>query len=298
MTREFNEKNATAAVIGRLSGCSDPRTRQIAAAVVTHLHALVRDVEPSMEEWLAAIEFLTQTGRMCSDTRQEFVLLSDTLGVSMLVDAINNRREARATESTVLGPFHVAGAPARQMGDNISMDGAGEPVVVFGHVRDQEGRPLAGATLDVWQTSSGGFYDIQDSGQPHMNLRGLFTTGADGRYFFRTVKPSSYAIPTDGPVGRMLLALGRHPMRPAHIHFIVGAPECAPVTTHLFVEGDPYLDSDAVFGVKESLIVPFVRHDDPREAAQLGVANPYYTATYDFVLVRRADLEGRPLRVG
>ena len=285
--RDFNEQNATEAVLERLSGCTDPRIKQIATAVITHLHAVVREVEPNMDEWMAAIQFLTRTGQMCDDTRQEFILVSDTLGVSMLVDAINNRKPSGATESTVLGPFHVAGAPPRDMGDDISLDGRGEPVYVSGVVRDQEGKPIRGATLDVWQTSSDGFYDMQDERQPEMNLRGLFTTGADGRFCFRTVKPCSYPIPADGPVGKMLLALGRHPMRPAHIHFIVGAQGFEPVTTHLFVAGDEYLDSDAVFGVKQSLIVPFVRREDAREAERLRVTNPYYTVDYDFTLVRR-----------
>jgi protocatechuate 3,4-dioxygenase beta subunit len=157
---------------------------------------------------------------------------------------------------------------------------------VSGLVRDQEGKPIGGASLDVWQTSSDGFYDIQDDRQPEMNLRGQFTTGADGCFFFRTIKPSSYPIPSDGTVGQMLRALGRHPMRPAHIHFIVSARGFEPVTTHVFVEGDEYLDSDAVFGVKQSLIIPFVRRDNAREAERVGVANPFYTAQYDFTLVR------------
>jgi len=209
------------------------------------------------------------------------------LGVSMLVDALNHRKPSGATESTVLGPFFVAGAPKMQMGASISKDGKGGPVHVSGRVLDLEGRPIAGAMLDIWQTSSEGFYDVQDPSQPEMNLRGLFTTAADGRFFFRTVKPSSYPIPTDGPVGKLLLALRRHPMRPAHIHFIVGAPGFEPVTTHMFVAGDEYLDSDAVFGVKDSLVVPFVPHDDAAGAQKLQVGNPYYTAEHDFTLVRR-----------
>ena len=222
--RDFNEHTATAAVLERMSGCSDARLKQIMTSVVTHLHAVVREVEPTMDEWMAAIRFLTETGQKCDDKRQEFILLSDTLGVSMLVDAINNRKPSGATESTVLGPFHVAGAPKKAMGDTISLDGKGDPAYVSGRVVDQGGKPIAGALLDVWQTSSDGAYDVQDPSQPEMNLRGLFTTGADGRFFFRTVKPKHYSIPTDGPVGKMLIALGRHPMRPAHIHFIVGAP--------------------------------------------------------------------------
>jgi catechol 1,2-dioxygenase len=284
--RDFNESTATAAVIERMTGCPDPRLKEIMTTVVTHLHAAIREVEPTLDEWMAAIRFLTATGQISDDKRQEFILLSDTLGVSMLVDAINNRKPSGATESTVLGPFHVAGAPKKAMGDTISLDGKGEPAWVSGRVVDGDGKPIAGALLDVWQTSSDGAYDIQDPEQPAMNLRGLFTTGADGRFFFRTVKPSSYPIPTDGPVGKMLVALGRHPMRPAHIHFIVGAPGFDPVTTHVFVAGDEYLDSDAVFGVKDSLIEPFVLHDDPAEAKRLGLRNPFYTAAHEFSLVR------------
>jgi catechol 1,2-dioxygenase len=283
--RDFNETNATAAVIERMSGAKDERFRKLMTSIVTHLHAVVREVEPTMDEWMAAIQFLTATGQLCDDERQEFILLSDTLGVSMLVDAINNRKPSGATESTVLGPFYVAGAPRKQMGDTISLDDRGEPTFVSGRVLDEAGKPIADAVLDVWQTSSAGAYDTQDPAEPRMNLRGLFTTGADGRFFFRTVRPSSYPIPTDGPVGKMLLAMGRHPMRPAHIHFIVGAKGFEPVTTHIFVAGDAYLDSDAVFGVKDSLIEPFILHDDPGEASKLGLRNPFYTASHEFHLV-------------
>ncbi len=287
--RDFNEHTATAAVLDRMSDTKDARLKQIMTSVVTHLHAVVREVEPTMDEWMAAIRFLTETGQKCDDKRQEFILLSDTLGVSMLVDAINNRKPSGATESTVLGPFHVAGAPKKKMGDTISMDGKGDPAYISGRVVDQAGRPIAGAQLDVWQTSSDGAYDVQDPTQPEMNLRGLLTTGADGRFFFRTVKPKHYSIPTDGPVGKMLVALGRHPMRPAHIHFIIGAPGFEPVTTHMFVAGDQYLDSDAVFGVKDSLVVDFVKHDDAVESKKLGLGNPYYTAEHDFALVKQVS---------
>lgn len=283
--KTFNEQTATEVVLDRLAGCRDPRLKQLLTSIITHIHAIVREVEPTQEEWFAAIEFLTRTGQTCDEKRQEYILLSDTLGVSMLVDAINNRKPGGATESTVLGPFHVAGAPSLSMGDSISKDGKGDPLWVSGRVVDPKGKAIAGARLDVWQTSSDGFYNTQDPTQPEMNLRGLFTTGADGRFFFRSIKPTSYSIPTDGPVGQMLTALGRHPMRPAHIHFIVSAPAFQSVTTHIFVAGDPYLDSDAVFGVKDSLIVPFVRHDDPDTARQRGLENPFYTAEYDFVLV-------------
>ena len=288
--RDFNETNATEAVIERMSDCDDPRLKEIMTSVVKHLHAVVREVEPTNEEWSTAIDFLTRTGQMCDASRQEFILLSDTLGVSMLVDAINNRKPSGATESTVLGPFHVSGTPRREMGDNISLDQKGEPTYVSGRVLDPDGQPVEGATLDVWQTSGNGLYDVQDPDQPENNLRGLFTTGADGGFFFRTVKPMAYSVPSDGPVGKMLLALGRHPMRPAHLHLIIAAPGFEPVTTHLFITGDEYLDTDAVFGVKDSLVVDFVRHDDPATAAELGLDNPFYTTEHDFVLARQVAL--------
>lgn len=282
---DFNEENATEAVLARMEGCPDPRLRRIMESVVRHLHAVVRETEPTMEEWMQAIRFLTAVGQKCDERRQEWILLSDTLGVSMLVDAINNRKPNGATESTVLGPFHVEGAPERALGDSISLDGRGEPCVIRGRVVDAAGRPIAGARLDVWQTSADGFYDVQQPGvQPEMNLRGVFHADGEGRFWFRTVRPAAYPIPTDGPVGALLTALGRHPYRPAHIHFIVSADGFAPVTTHIFVDGDPYLDSDAVFGVKASLVAPFTRVDDAEEAARHGVPAPFWLVERDFGL--------------
>jgi catechol 1,2-dioxygenase len=290
--RTFTEDNATDVVLERLAECDDPRLKQVMTSVIRHLHAVVKEVEPSMAEWARAIDFLTRTGQICDDKRQEWILLSDTLGVSMLVDAINHRKPAGATESTVLGPFHVAGAPALPMGANIAQIDAGEPTFISGRVTDPDGNPIEGAELDVWQASEAGFYDVQQPDeQPEYNLRGRFRTGPDGRYWFRTVKPAPYPIPTDGPVGHMLDRLGRHPYRPAHVHFIVGAPGFEPVTTHLFVKGGDYLDSDAVFGVKDSLIVPFIRHDEPAAMAEMGVDRPFYTANYDFGLNRTADAQ-------
>ncbi len=283
----FSEDNSDDLVIARMASCPDARLQAVLASIVRHLHAAVREIEPTEEEWMAAIGFLTETGQMCDDRRQEFILLSDTLGVSMLVDAINNRKSRAATESTVLGPFHVAGAPHRALGETICLDGKGAPLVVSGMVRDAGGAPIPGATLDVWQANDDGFYDVQQPGtQPDMNLRGVFTTDAEGRYWFRSVKPLFYAIPHDGPVGRLLHALGRHPYRPAHIHFIVAASGYRPVTTHIFPEDDPYLDSDAVFGVKDSLILPFELIDDAEAAARHGVANPFWAVEADFVLDR------------
>lgn len=280
---DFTEHTLTDAVLARLQTVSDPRLGRIARSLVAHLHAFVREVELTEAEWFAGIRFLTETGRCCDDLRQEFILLSDTLGVSMLVDAINHRLPDGATASTVLGPFYREGAPELPLGASIAGATPGEPTVISGRVTDVAGRPLAGALLDVWQAAPNGLYDSQVPGQA-MNLRGRFRTDGAGRYRFRTVKPACYPIPTDGPVGRMLKALGRHPYRPAHVHFIVSAPGHAPVTTHLFVKGDPYLDSDAVFAVKSSLVVDFVRHDAPAEAAAQGVTAPFYTVEYDFGL--------------
>jgi catechol 1,2-dioxygenase len=286
----FTEANSAETVIARMAGCPDPRLKEVMAVVIRHLHAAIKEVEPSLEEWMAAIEFLTATGQMCSDWRQEYILLSDVLGVSMLVDAINHRKPSGATESTVLGPFHVAHAPARAPGDNICLDGKGEPLLVSGRVQDALGRPIEGATLDVWQANAEGFYDVQQKGiQPDMNLRGRFRTDALGRYWFRSVKPRHYPIPHDGPVGKLLKRLARHPNRPAHIHIIATADGFEPVTTHVFTPDDPYLGSDAVFGVKKSLIGDFVRHDDPARAAEVGLGNPFWTLEADLVLAPAGD---------
>ncbi len=286
----FSEERSEEAVISRMDPDKvDPRLYEVMTSLIKHLHGFIKEVEPTNEEWMTGIKFLTDTGHMCSDWRQEFILLSDTLGVSMLVETINNRKPSGATETTVLGPFHVEGAPYLENGANICLDGKGEPMVVTGRVTDTEGRPIAGALLDLWQANDEGFYDVQQKGiQPDMNLRGIFTTDADGRYWFRSAKPKFYPIPDDGPVGKMLAALGRHPYRPAHIHFIVGAKGFSPITTHYFVPGDPYLTSDAVFGVKESLIVDFVRNDDKEAMKQYGFAQPFWQSQCDFVLSRAA----------
>lgn len=238
-------------------------------------------------EWLAAIEFLTATGQMCSDWRQEFILLSDALGVSMLVDAINHDRPPGSTENTVLGPFHLADVPHYANGADISLDGKGEPLFVHGRVLDRSGAPIAGATLDVWQANADGFYDVQQKGiQPDFNLRGVFTSDVDGRYWFRSAKPRWYPIPDDGPVGRMLAALGRHPNRAAHLHFIVTAPGYDTVVTHIFTPDCPYLSEDAVFGVKASLVAAFTQVDDPFRAATAGLTAPFWDVGWDMVLTR------------
>jgi catechol 1,2-dioxygenase len=277
-------EDLTTEVVRRLAATPDPRLREVMQALVRHLHAFAREVSLTEEEWLAGIRFLTATGQMCDDKRQEFILLSDTLGLSMLVDEINHEAGGAVTESTVLGPFYVADAPFREYGDSIVLKDDGEPAVVSGVVRGTDGKPIPGAVLDVWQTASNRLYDVQDPDQPPFNLRGRFRTRDDGSYRFVTVRPASYPVPDDGPVGKLLRATGRHPWRAAHIHAVVSADGYQPVTTHIFDADSDYLDSDTVFGVKDSLIRPFVRHDDPDEAARLGVTAPYLTVENDFVL--------------
>lgn len=283
--RRFSEQELTNAVLARLNECSDPRFKRVMSSLIRHLHDFVRDVELTEDEWLTAIQFLTRTGHKCDGMRQEFILLSDTLGVSMLVDAINHRKPDGAVESTVMGPFYWEGAPEFPLGANIAEDTPGEPAFYSGRVLDLAGRPIAGAKLDIWSGDGEGYYDMQLEGEKRMRARGSLKTDADGRYWFWSIKPSSYPVPVDGPVGDMLKAMGRHPMRPAHIHMIVSAPGHVSVTTHLFVEGDPYLDSDAVFGVKDSLIVPFIRHEPGIAPTGQPMATPYYTCSYDFKLV-------------
>lgn len=276
MTQYFTESASVEAVNERMAADIDPRFREIMTSLVTHLHAFIKDARISQQEWETAIGFLTATGQLCSQERQEFILLSDTPGVSMLVDAINNRRHPDATENTVLGPFHVAGAPRREMGDQISLDGKGESCLFEGQVKDLDGNPVGGATVDVWSDNAEGYYDVQQPDiQPKWNNRGVFVTGPDGRYSFIGIKPVSYPIPDDGPVGKMLKHLGRHPFRPAHMHYIVSAEGFQKVVTHTFVGDDTYLSSDAVFGVKRTLIAPF----EPVEGGKTQ-----WRSSFDFVL--------------
>jgi protocatechuate 3,4-dioxygenase beta subunit len=268
---DFSEQSATDAVVQSFSGTPDPRLRQVLEALTRHLHAFVREVEPTQPEWERAVDFLTRTGQMCDDTRQEFILLSDVLGVSMLVDAINNRKPAGATESTVLGPFHVVQSPVLELGADIAGHSDSPRCLVRGRVLDLSGEPVAGARVDVWQADDEGFYDVQKPSSAR-DLRGLFTTDASGAYRFTTIVPRYYPIPDDGPVGELLRRSERHPYRPAHIHLIADAPGHSPVTTHLFIAGSPYLDDDTVFGVKQSLIRPVQTVDgDPGQLIEFDI---------------------------
>ncbi|HEX4063319.1 MAG TPA: dioxygenase [Streptosporangiaceae bacterium] len=267
MSNTTTPAQLTEEVLAAYAGAADPRLRELLAALIEHLHAFAVQTRLTPREWEAAIAFLTATGQKCDPQRQEFILLSDALGLSSLVDVVNSA--PGATESTVLGPFYVPGAPRRAMGEQIGRPQDGTPVLVRGQVTDVTGRPLDGATLDVWQTAGNGRYDTQDPGQPRFNLRGVFVTGPDGHYEFRTVRPVSYPIPTDGPVGDLLRHANRHHWRAAHIHAIVSAPGHRSVTTHIFDADNPYLTSDAVFGVKDSLVQQF-RPPTPADPPDVG----------------------------
>jgi hydroxyquinol 1,2-dioxygenase len=283
--RNIDAHTVTPAVIDRLANTADPRLKRILTSLVTHLHDFAREVELTESEWLQGIEFLTATGQKCDAKRQEFILLSDTLGLSMLVVAMNHAKPAGATEATVLGPFHVDDAPAAEQGADLAGGAPGAPLFVVARIRDLAGRPVAGAEVDVWQADDDGLYDVQraELGDTR-RARGLLRSDESGTVRFRSIAPTAYPVPTDGPVGRMLLASGRHPWRPAHLHFRIRAPGFATLVTHIFRAGDPYLDSDAVFGVRSSLIGDFSRHEPGIAPDGARLAVPFYSLTQDFVL--------------
>lgn len=279
------------AVIDRMGECKDPRFKQIMTALVKHAHAFAREVDLTPDEWMAGIQFLTATGQKCDEKRQEFILLSDTLGLSMLVVALEQARGAKAiagkpgenpTEATVQGPFFWPGAPKKELGDDIG-EGLGEPTLYHGRVTDTTGRPVAGCQMDVWSGDEGGLYDMQKGDT--MMLRAQFRTDADGNYRFWSIKPTFYPVPGDGPVGAMLDKMGRHLNRPGHMHMMLEAPGHERLITHIFVKDSPYLDSDAVFGVRNSLIVEFPKHQPGKAPDGRLMGKPYYTAQYDFRLV-------------
>jgi catechol 1,2-dioxygenase len=285
MATDFTEETAADAVVESFAPSTDARLREILTSLVRHLHGFAREVELTIPEWESAIDFLTRTGQECDGKRQEFILLSDVLGLSMLTETIANRKFGVATESTVLGPFHVVESPARALGDTIDHVGTGEPCAVTGRVVSVSGAPLPGATLDVWQANDEGFYDVQQPGVQEIgNGRGLFTADGKGEFWFRTVVPRYYPIPTDGPVGELLRATGRHSFRPAHIHFIVSAPGHRDLTTHMFVAGSEYIESDTVFAVKKSLVVDFAQVDDPALAERWGMPVPFRHADFTITL--------------
>ena len=287
----------TQAVLDRMADCTDERFKTVMTSLVKHAHAFLREVQPTEAEWIGAIEFLTAVGKKCDDKRQEFILLSDTLGISMLVVALNQLKAARAltsagaplpTEATVQGPFYWEGSPELELGADIGEGMPGEPTYYSGRVTDTQGRPVANCCLDVWSGDGDGVYDMQLGAEAGMRLRARFRTDDDGRYRFWSIRPTFYPVPDDGPVGDMLRRMGRHPNRPGHIHMKVYAPGLQPVTTHLFVADSPYLDSDAVFGVRDSLVVKFQPHPPGTAPDGRVMRIPYHTAEYDFRLVREA----------
>jgi len=282
--RNVSESTITQAVVHSFDGAADPRFRQIIESLTKHLHAFAREVNLTPQEWKAGIDFLYQAGRISDEKRNEFILTSDVLGLSSLVDMLQS--DAGATERSALGPFHSEGSPALAVGGNLKQANDGEPLLVHGRVLDESGTPVAGAQLDFWQAAVNGKYWQQDPAQHPHNLRFRMTTGDDGVYAFTTVQPAPYSVPYDGPVGDLLRAGGRHAWRPAHFHFIVGASGFRPLTTEVFFSGDPYLDSDAIFGVRESLVVTVAPNTDAALAKRYGLTVPFHNVGFDFKLGR------------
>jgi hydroxyquinol 1,2-dioxygenase len=285
--KNITEHNITDAVLARMEGCTDARLKTVLASLVRHLHDFVRETQLTEAEWMRGIEFLTATGHITDAKRQEFILLSDTLGVSMLTVAQNHSKPAGATEATVFGPFHVADAPHFNAGEDISGGASGQPLFVSCTVKSLDGKPVANAVVDVWQADEDGFYDVQYQDLNQTRARGVLRTDAQGRLSFRSILPVAYPIPTDGPVGKMLVATGRHPWRPAHVHFMIQADGFETLITHVFRAGDPYLESDVVFGVRASLVNDFVAHaaGSGPHAEQTKLA--YHTLDFDFALAAR-----------
>ena len=284
---DLTETTVTEAVLEQMASTADPRLAEIMAAAVKHLHAFAREVNLKPEEWLTGIQVLTQVGQTCTAARQEFILLSDTLGLSALVNIMHDKTAAEAgTEGSLLGPFFREDAPNLALGDSIAQTATGPELVMHGQVRGSDGQPVAHASIQVWQTDSEGVYDLQVYGTERTETRGNFTADAQGRYSFRTIRPLAYFIPMDGPVGALVRAQGRHGCRPAHIHFLISAPGHRELVTALYLADDAYIDSDVVFGVSSSLVITPVAGD--------GGSAP--SIHYDFVL--SPAIEGGTGRVG
>jgi hydroxyquinol 1,2-dioxygenase len=282
----LTEHTITQTVLSRHTDTQDPRLKRLITSIIRHLHAFARDVDLTEEELYQGIRFLTDVGHITDDKRQEFILLSDALGLSMLVTALSNRKPAGCTESTVLGPFFVPNAPHYENGADVANGAKGEPCFVTGRVTGLAGEPVPSARIEVWQADSDGLYDVQYDASTAIQGRGTLCSLQDGSFHFRTITAESYPIPTDGPVGRMLDALGRHPWRPAHLHFMIEAPGYERLTTHIFRAGDRYLDSDAVFGVRPSLIADWVRHEPGRAPDGTCIDTPFSSLDFTFVLNR------------
>ena len=290
MTTYVTEENLTDLAIERWTNIPDPRLRQIMTSLVKHVHAFVRDVEPTPQEWITAIDWLTRTGQICDAKRQEFILASDVLGVSMLVDSINNRAPGAATPSTVEGPFHIANSPEVADGGNMAEGAPGIPCFITGKISDLDGKPIAGAMLDMWQTDGDGLYEAQVDGAEGY-MRGIYHSKPDGSYSVRTVAPIGYTIPMDGPIGELMRKTKISHMRPAHVHFHIAAPGYKSLTTHLFQDGCEFLDTDVVFGVKEALIVEFIEHPAGKAPNGDMVDQPFLEVKYDFKLAKAAQAQ-------
>ncbi|MEP7297263.1 MAG: dioxygenase [Burkholderiales bacterium] len=288
---EYNQQKLTQDVLAAFGGTPDARLRELMTALVKHIHAFAREVDLKPEEWLAGLRFLTETGQISTERRPEFILLSDTLGLSMMVVSLaqarasgNAKGATEATEATVEGPFYWPGAPELPLGSDIAEGVPGEPTLYMGRVTDTNGQPQAGALLDVWSGDGNGKYDVQLSDAPTMRARGRFRTDAEGRYWFWSIRPFYYPIPVDGTVGQMMRATGRGINRPGHMHMQISAPGHVMLTTHIFVAGSPYLDEDAVFGKRDSLVVDFDRHPPGKAVDGRDMKTPYHSASYDFRL--------------
>ena len=288
---EYNQDKLTEEVVAAFAKASDPRLREIMTSLVKHLHAFAREVDLTSDEWLAGMRFLTETGQISTERRPEFILLSDVLGLSMMVVSLAQARASgqtkgaiEATEATVEGPFFWPGAPDVALGGDIAEGVPGEPTLYTGRVTDLDGQPLPGALLDIWSGDGDGKYDVQLSSEPKMRARGRLRTDAQGRYWFWSIRPSYYPIPDDGPVGVMMRATDRGINRPGHIHMMVSAEGHVPVTTHIFVANSPYLGEDAVFGKRDSLVVDFEKHPPGKAVDGREMKVPYHSASYDFRL--------------
>ncbi len=282
------EENITDLAVERWATATDPRLAELMTALVRHLHDFAREVRLTEAEWMAAMQWLTRTGQISDEKREEFILASDVLGLSMLVVQMNHRLDPRATPATVLGPFHVEGSPELEYGADMSQGLPGTPLFISGVVKDLDGNPVPGAVLDLWQADNEGLYESQHADVDEARLRAKYTTREDGSYCVRTVAPLGYTIPMDGPVGELISQTEISHFRPAHVHFLLNVPGFEPLITHLFEEGADYLDSDVVFGVKEELVVRYEQRE-PGETPDGGtIDEPWFEARYDFVLQPQA----------
>jgi hydroxyquinol 1,2-dioxygenase len=287
--QDLNENTITAAALERIQNTPNPRLKLIMTALIRHLHDFAREVGLTEQEWAEGIRFLTDTGHKTDDKRQEFILLSDVLGLSMLVIAQNNRKPRGCTEATVFGPFHLENATEYPLGADLANGAKGEPCYVQASVRGIDGARVPHARIEVWQADADGFYDVQYPEFDEHRGRGVLRADQDGRFHFKSVLAEAYPIPTDGPVGALLAATARHPWRPAHMHFIVEAPGYERLVTHVFRDGDRYLDSDAVFGVRSSLITAWHRHEPGIAPDGTRCEVPFHTLNFEFVLNPASD---------